>query len=409
MIAPSHRARQSSTLVPTRPTADQSMADFLAERTRLAELERQQELVACELAHSDIGVTSGAVFLKWFTTSLLWRPERWMPMVCMGLLDQNKAGELRWRIHPRPLKLVNWIASCAAWKWAPELHFRGDDHAADQATRPHEVQMGVFQRTNPGAKEDERSDYNSAEASFLCGVDGNHPRGYRPRGIPIGEDDLDRARFVDNLVAFWSVPPGSGWDRPPDPPLFNPDQLVGQALQRAAMAGAYQRRVGRDYLLSQLAEFQIKPVTAAAILRVYDRDFSLFRSGRDCDLGEDDPLSEDQREALDHLDIPAVARQRLLEIGFSGDEGELVFHKLCGVGREELKTMRGWEDTVDDDGRRHSKVEAIWRAVNRRLKDPGVDKALRKAMSGDLSGIEQQREERRFLTFQAKFMKTQEK
>jgi hypothetical protein len=61
------------------------MPDFLAERTRLAELERKQELVACELAYADIGGNGGAA-LMWFCTSVLWRTKAWLPMVCMALL-----------------------------------------------------------------------------------------------------------------------------------------------------------------------------------------------------------------------------------------------------------------------------------------------------------------------------------
>jgi hypothetical protein len=380
------------------------MANFLAERTRRAEIERQQELLACELAHADIGASGGAA-LTWFCTSVLWRTRAWLPMACMALLDQNKAGQLRWRVHPRPLKLLNWITNAAAWKWQPELHFDGDERAAHQATRPNEIQMSSLDR-----QDDEGNWYNQAEANWQCGTDAWHPRGNRPRGIPMADAiDIPRAKFIDELCIRWGLPTGAGFERPVDPVLFDEDELVEQALQRAALATTQRRATGLEWLRGRLSIVAIGPRTAAACVRMYLRDFAAFRAGlewdRICLLGED-RLEEEQLAALERLDIPAAAQQTLLRVGFTGNQAELVFHKLCGVGREELKTLPGWEDTFDEAGNHHSKAEATWQAVNRRLKEPGLKTALRKAMAGDLSGIEQQREERLFLQVQAKFLKT---
>jgi hypothetical protein len=377
------------------------MANFLAERTRRAEIERQQELIACELAYGDIGGNGGAA-LTWFCTSVLWRPKVWLPMVCMALLDQNRAGELRWRVHPRPLKLVTSITSAAAWKWQPELHFHGDEHAAQQATRPHEIQLSSLDR-----QDEEGNWFNVAEANFMCGIDARHPRGNRPRGIPMADDiDIPRAKFIDELCARWSLPTGAGFERSVDPVLFDEDELVEQALQRAAMATTRQRSMGLEWLQGRLSIVAIGPRTAAACIRTYLRDFAAFRAGLDWDrsrlLGKD-RLEEEQLAALERLDIPAAAQQTLLRVGFTGNQAELVFHKLCGVGREELKTLPGWEDTFDEAGNHHSKAEATWQAVNRRLKEPGLDRALRRAMSADMSFVDQLREEHNFLRLQASF------
>ena len=158
------------------------------------DLQRQQQLQACEVAFAAISTPDAIATLRWFTADVLKWPPAWTEMTMLALLEKNKAGELRWRLAKKPFSLLGTIMAHAAWHWRPELHFHGDEDVAERVMR-REVAFSTLERN--------AADHFSCEGDYRNAALDDFAFLGRPRSNPASwtirvaaEEDPDRTDFV---------------------------------------------------------------------------------------------------------------------------------------------------------------------------------------------------------------------
>jgi hypothetical protein len=350
----------------------------------------RQELQACEIAYQGIESHEECI-LRWFTTEVLKYPPEWSAMVCMALLEKNKAGNLRWREAKKsPLGLVSTITWRAAWKWHPELHFHGDEKRTAQATRPFETNLSQFDQ------EDEDGERYNAVLDQACAEEGGYhasvgaarwSAGVRAwNGIPrSSEDDPQRAAYVDFLLARLSWESSGGFNRH-DSVASNPETLVSRATRIAARDG---KRAGTSWLRSQADTLGYSEITIRAMLRSFERlyrhyEVEVHSIGYYKDsLGLYDSDEFDSAIRLDDptIDTPFDSRYNWLKVcrrvGFTEEEAIVVMARAEGITREEMKAHPDWRQCT----------EAAWKDVQRTFKRPDVRRRFIDALGGRLPDV----------------------
>jgi len=350
---------------------------------------RQQELQACELALQAIE-SHEEFMLRWFTTEVVKYPPEWSAMVCMALLEKNKAGNLRWReAKTSPLGLVSTITWRAAWKWHPELHFQGDERRAARATRPFETNLSQFDQKN---EEGER--YNTLLDQAAVEDAGYHtPMGAARWSASVRawggirhsiEDDPQRAAYVDFLLARLSWETSGGFERD-DSIESNPETLVSRATRIAAREG---KRAGASWLREQAETLRYSEITIRAMLRSFGRGYRHWQVEL-ASVGyyHDSCYDSDEFDGEIRLDNPTVdtsfdSRYNWLRVcqrvGFTEEEAIVVMARAEGITREEMKAHPDWRQ----------RTEAVWKDVQRKFKRPEIRRRFIDALAGRLPDVD---------------------